>query len=491
MNSVTRPGAVARTSARQHKIAALIFGMLAAGFGLACGKGPATKQQQRSVILVTIDTLRADHLSFAGYPRLTSPRLDAFARKGTAFEWAISTCSYTLPSHASMLTGLDPSFHTVGLMNGQLGLVSAETTLAEICRSGGLRTLAVVSNLLLTRNWGLDQGFEIYDDALPDKESERGFGERRAEHAMNSALEKLAAIKDERFFFWLHLQDPHGPYTPPDGIDEPEATAKDLPRLERVLPLGNDQSGFRAIPTYQVFGTERAFEQYRARYDREIRSTDRELGRLFDALEARGLLESSLVVITADHGEALGEDEFFFAHSQSVGLDQVHVPLIMVGPGVKPGASIHGAVSNMDVFATILDFLDLPAPALMHSESLLQVAQAGARVPDGPVFCASISQRGIAFEGEFLRTDRVSAADKAFWKMNPLTQGYFAPLGTEAWSLAGSRPVKIEVGAKLAARLEQFSAEAEASLKRLSQGVDQGSMDESVRKGLRALGYAK
>ncbi len=449
------------------------------------------KNKSRSVILVTIDTLRADHLSFAGYPRKTSPNLDAFAKRGISFEWAISPCSYTLPSHASIMTGLDPSFHSVGLMNGALGLEYKETTLAEICRDAGLRTFGVVSNLLLTRNWGLDQGFEVYDDALPDQEGSRAFAERKAEHAMDSALEKLAEIKDERFFFWLHLQDPHGPYTPPDSVAEPEATSKEILRLERVLPVGVDQSGFRAIPTYQVYKQERAFEEYRARYDREIRSTDHELGRLFDALDQRGLLDSTLVVITADHGEALGEDDFFFAHCQSVGLEQVHVPLVIVGPGVKPGVSIHDAVGNLDVFATILEFLDLPAPKLMHSRSLLSVAQHGSAVPAQPVFCSSISQRGIAFEGKFLRTDRVSPTDKNFWKLNPLTQGYFAPQGTECWSLAGAKAVKIDSAPELARELEKFSVEAEAALKRLSPGVDQGSMDEAVRKGLRALGYAK
>ena len=308
---------------------------------------------------------------------------------------------------------------------------------------------------------------------------------------MNSALDKLSKIGNERFFMWLHLQDPHGPYTPPASIAEPEAIGQNVPRIELVLPVGTDQSGFRAIPTYQVFEQERSFEQYRARYDREIRSTDRELGRLFDALAARKLLDSTLVVITADHGEALGEDDFYFAHCHSVGLDQVHVPLVIAGPGVKRGATIHGAVGNIDVFATILEFLDLPAPALMHSRSLLAVAQQGAAIPDEPVFCTSISQRGIAFANGFLRTDRVSPSDTAFWKQNPLTQGYFAPLGTEAWSLAGSVAQKSSPDPELARRLEKFSVEAEASLKRLSQGVDQGTMDESVRRGLRSLGYAK
>jgi arylsulfatase len=262
---------------------ALILGAIlaAAVAGFFALRSPA-KKNPGSVIFVTIDTLRADHLSLGGYARNTSPRLDAFAKRGTKFDWALSTCSYTLPSHASMMTGRYPSFTSIGLMNGQLGLEPRDVTLAEICRDAGLRTSAVVSNQLLTRNWGLDQGFEAYDDDLRDKETSREMPERRAEHAVDAALAELSRIGDERFFFWLHLQAPHGPYTPPASITEPEAVGEHPPRLERKLPVGADPSGHRAIPTYQAFETEREFEQYRARYDREIRSTDRELGRLFD-----------------------------------------------------------------------------------------------------------------------------------------------------------------------------------------------------------------
>jgi arylsulfatase len=473
-------------STRRRPLAALA-GVVAA---IAACSGDPDSASRRNVVLVTIDTLRADHLSYAGYPRNTSPRIDAFARRGTVFEWALSTSSYTLPSHASIMVGLDPSFHSVGLLNFELPLRAEEHTLAEICKEAGLRTLAVVSNFILRRGTGLDQGFEVYDDALPDRELVRKTPERHAARAVDSAIALLSTVGDERFLLWLHLQDPHGPYTPADEIAEPEPVGPAPAQVDHKLPFGEDQSGFRAIPKYQRFGNERAFEDYRARYDREIRATDRELGRLFDALDARGLLETTLVVVTADHGEALGEDDFYFAHCHSVGLDQVHVPLIIAGPGVRRGASIRGAVSNMDVFATILEFLDLPAPAVMHSRSLLATLRDGAPPPTGPVYCSSISQRGIAFAGAFLRTDRVSPSDKVFWRSNPVNQSYFAPLGTEAWSLAGPRAVEIAPPPELVRKLEEFGSEAESALKKLLDRVDRSAVDENTRRKLRALGYA-
>ncbi len=497
MKRSAKPKAKARNAqvVRQHG-GRRKLGICVLLLGIACAIGLGWKLrsgrlEQRSVLLVTVDTLRADHLSHAGYGRLTSPNLDAFARLGTSFDWALSTCSYTLPSHASMMVGVYPSFHSVGLMNGYLPLKPQELTLAEICRAAGLRTLAVVSNFVLRRDCGLDQGFEVYDDVLPDRELVRGFAERKAVHAMDSALDRLKELGDERFFMWVHLQDPHGPYTPDASTPEPKPTGEAPPRIERDLPVGADQSGFAAVPIYQAIKGERSFDAYRSRYDREILATDIQLGRLFEALAKSGRLKDTLVVITADHGEALGEDNFFFSHSHSVGLDQVHVPLIIAGPGVRAGARIPTAVSSMDTFATILEFLDLPTPNSMHSRSLLSVLQDGAGVPEGAVFTASISQRGIAMGGEFLRTDRVSPTDKAFWSINPLTEGYFAPLGTEGWSLAKPVAERVEPNPGLARRLAEFSVEADAALRSQWPGVNQGFTDEAALRNLRALGYAK
>jgi arylsulfatase len=308
--------------------------------------GCSTEKDSRSVLLITIDTLRADHLAGSGYSRPTSPSLDAFAKRGTGFEWAFSTCSYTVPSHASILVGMYPSFHSAGLMNGHQKLKSDETTLAEILRNAGWRTAAIVSNAILNSAIGLDQGFESYNDRLPHRELVRKIRERRASSAVDQTLAKLVEFRDQRFFLWLHLQDPHGAYSPPTTAP-PLSRPEDEPPVGPMLPIGEDNSGFRAIPSYQAYGDERAFGDYRDRYAAEIRYLDSELSRLFAYLDAHELLRHTLVVVTADHGEAMGENDFYFAHGHSVGLEQVLVPLFFVGDGVLSDQSVTTPVSNM------------------------------------------------------------------------------------------------------------------------------------------------
>ena len=178
---------------------------------LACSEAP----QPPSILLVTLDTLRADRVSAYGYPLPTTPQLDALAARGTRFELALAPSSSTAPTHASIFTGLLPSFHSVGAHNSQFALEPTEITLAEQLAGAGYRTAAVVSNPLLGRALGLDQGFAHYDDATLGEGPFASKG-RLARNAIDSALAWLEAHADTRFFFWLHLQDAHGPYATPD-----------------------------------------------------------------------------------------------------------------------------------------------------------------------------------------------------------------------------------------------------------------------------------
>jgi len=460
--------------------------LLALVASVSCEGGRSAGERGDSVLLVTIDTLRADRLSRAGYERATSPAIDAFTRRGTFFERAFSTTSYTVPAHASMLVGRYPSFHSAGLMNGHQRFLETEETLAERLREAGWRTAAVVSNAMLAAGVGLAQGFEVYDDALPDREAVRGYPERNARSAVDRSLELLDGFGHERFLLWLHLQDPHGPYAPPEptpGLDAPDESG-------RVLPVGEDNSGFGAIPRYQLYRGEQRFASYGDRYDREIRFLDRQLGRLFAALDERGLDERVLVILTADHGEALGEDGFFFSHSHSVGLDQVRVPRAFVGPGVRAGASIPEPVTNLDVFATVLDYLGRPVPNDVQSRSLLPALTSGAAVPAGPFFTESLTQRGVVHEGLYLRSDRRPPSDEAFWARSPLTAGAHVPLGTELVRLDGGDPAG-EPPRDLEGALEGFSARAERAVERFEQIARSIPADRARMERLRALGYAR
>jgi len=479
------------TRGRLGLVVLLITGFL----GLAgCSVDPAS----RSVVLITIDTLRADHLSIGGNAVLTSPVLDAFARRGTRFEWAFSTCSYTVPSHASMLVGMYPSFHSAGLMNSQQRLAPEENTLAEILREAGWRTAAIVSNAVLDPAVGLDQGFESYDARLPDRERVRPMSERRAANAVDRALEKLDEFEGERFFLWLHLQDPHGPYTPPESTPRLEAS-RDIRSSKRALrlPIGRDNSGYQAIPIYQAYGSERAFVEYRDRYDREIRSLDAELARLFAYFEEHALLERALVIVTSDHGEAMGEDDFYFNHGHSVGLEQVHVPLFFTGNEIRSNRPISTPVSNLSVFATILEYLGQPIPEGVQSESLLAVLTDGEAVSSTPFFTESFTQRGIVDAGFYLRADSRAAADERFWRGSPISGGFITPLGTQMMRLDSSSDsslgptVATEVprAAELEKKLQLFSRSAEKVRRSFQARAHQLKPDEGRIEELRALGY--
>jgi arylsulfatase A-like enzyme len=453
---------------------------------LACSEN----ESPRSVILITIDTLRADFLSGAGYSESISPSLNAFAQQGTRFEWAFSTSSYTVPSHASMLVGLYPSYHSAGLMNGQQKLQLAETTLAEILKGAGWETAAIDSNAVLNRAVGLGQGFESYDDDLPDRELVRRVQERRAPEAVDRALEKIVGFEDQPFFLWLHLQDPHGPYTPPMTISGLSGS-NDEPPAGPLLPVGGDYSGFRAIPAYQAYGAERAFGNYRARYEREIRFLDGELERLFAYIDEHELLQHTLVAVTADHGEAMGEDEFYFAHGHSVGLEQVHVPLIFVGEGVQSNRTISAPVTNMSIFATILEYLDQPIPPEVQSQSLLRALTVGDNVPRGPIFTESYTQRGIVDEGKYLRADRRPASLKRFWRVSPISGGYITPMGTQTLRLGSSTAEEVPNSAALERRLGAFDRSAEEAFRSFRNGALESELSPEQIEDLRALGYAR
>lgn len=326
-----------------------------------------------SILLVTIDTCRADHLSSYGYPLPTTPNLDRLARDGRRYACAFSAAPSTAPSHASILTGKYPTRHTVGLENGEFTLAAGEVTLAELLHAAGYRTGAIVSNPVLRAKVGFDQGFESYDDRFEGVEATRRLPERYADRAVDLALEWLAAEGGRPWFLWLHLQDPHGPYLPPEdgSCDLPLDSAADA----TTLPEGIDDRGFESIPRYQLVGGRHAAGDYVHRYAREIRSVDHHLGRLFEHLASDPETTDAWIVVTADHGEALGEEGFWFAHGHSVAPDQVRVPLLVVGPGVARGEVVETPVTNVSLFATLLELAGLAPSAPADAPSLFEASE--------------------------------------------------------------------------------------------------------------------
>ena len=356
--------------------AALLLALALAGCsgGDGAHRGPAER-----VVLITCDTLRADRLGVYGYEHDTSPRLDAFARDCLVFDSAYSTAPLTLPALSALMSGRLPD--EIGMSKGnKVSMPSQVTTLAEAIDAAGIATAAVVSNWVLRDRGdgaGIRQGFGHYDAEMTDVEANReNVKERLAGNTTRDALAWLDARPSDRFFLWVHYQDPHGPYTPP---------AEDLAAMERPLrdeaplPVGSDQRGLAALPRYQVLGNARQPDHYRIRYDAEIRYFDRELGRFLDGLASRGLMEGALVLFSADHGESLGEHDYWFSHGQNVHRELVQVPLLVRYPAgaLRPPSEpvdgysrVRGTVGHLDLFPTVLAAFGLPAPP-NHGQSLL------------------------------------------------------------------------------------------------------------------------
>ena len=319
--------------------AALRRGALATLVALAAG-GCGGEPRPRHLLLVTLDTLRADRLGSYGHAAAQTPHLDALAGGGRRFARASTVTPLTLPAHASLLTGTFPAHHGVR-DNGGFYLGEAEQTLAETLRDGGYRTGGFVGAFVLDRRWGIAQGFEEYFDDFDLSEFDDAPGmdavQRPGSEVVDRALDWLAADRRRPFFAWVHLYDPHTPYEAPEPY----------------------RSRFPAT----LAGA----------YDAEIASADAQVGRLLEALRADGRLAETLVVVLGDHGEMLGEHREathgFFVYDAAV-----RIPLILSGPGVRPGV-VADQVRIVDVLPTVVARLGVSAPAGVQGVDLLALGR--------------------------------------------------------------------------------------------------------------------
>jgi len=216
----------------------------------------------------------------------------------------------------------------------------------------------------------------------------------------------------------------------------------------------------------------------------------RQLARLWTTVDDEGLLDRSIVAVTADHGEAMGEEGFYFAHSHSVGLDQVHVPLILAAPGLPRGAAVARPVTNVWLFSTVLELLGVTPPAGIEGPSLASlVRDPSAERP--PFFVESLSQSGVVDGNLFLRRDRRPAADAAFWRAgNPNSRGFWKPLGRSVGRLGGDRPEPADAAAA-ESWLDRFERRARASRSELAAARVRSPDNPERREALRALGYLR
>ncbi|MGD9346951.1 MAG: sulfatase-like hydrolase/transferase [Candidatus Aminicenantes bacterium] len=300
-----------------------------------------------NILLITIDTLRADRLSCYGSRSLQTPQIDRLAEKGTLFARAFANTSTTLPSHANILLGTTPNYHGV---HENLNFVVPEelVTLAEHLKSNGYATGAFVGAYPLDARFGLSQGFDVYDDEYSRIHSVNLASlERNAEEVVGSALAWLVGRRSP-WFLWIHCWDPHTPYEPPEPF---KTQYKDKP------------------------------------YDGEVAYVDSVLGKLFDHLDENNLFESTFLIFTGDHGESLGQHgektHGYFAYNSTT-----WIPLIMVHPEASPRHVEH-YVSHIDIFPTVCDALGIEQPSFLQGKSL-RPALRGKKLRELPIYFESL-----------------------------------------------------------------------------------------------------
>ena len=409
-----------------------------------------TAQPALNVVLITIDTLRADHVGCYGYKQIKTPNIDGLAADGTRFERAFAVVPVTLPSHTTMLTGTYPMLS--GMHDFSVNKLSpTQPTMASVLKQAGYATGAVVAAAVLDSRFGLNQGFDFYYDhfdfsRLDEKNLEDM--ERPGNEVADVALEWLAKTwlaknSPKKFFLWMHLYDPHFPYNPPEPYKHEYA---DRP------------------------------------YDGEIAFADAQVGRLVHHLKEKGIYENTVIVLAGDHGEGLGEHgektHGFFIYNATM-----HVPLIIRVPGSPGGRTVAEPVSLVDLMPTMLGAVGVEVPAQVQGKSLL------ARVGGGD---AEMAERDRSVYGEtflprlhFNWSELRGAENSKYHFIDaPRPELYdLAKDPGETHNLLGEKKaVAEEMRAKLAGMIRDYSAGKELA--------EKTGLDPALMERLKALGYA-
>jgi choline-sulfatase len=419
--------------AMKHVVRLAIAGiaLIAVAAGAACSWRPGPV----ALVIITLDTTRADRLPIYGFMHAPMPALERLARDGVVFDRATSVAPLTLPAHSSLFTGLFPPAHGVR-DNADRPLAEDRTTLAEILRARGFRTGAFVGSVVLDADRGLAQGFDQYSGVTTGQAAAPSLPVRRrsADAVVSDALHWIETQDDRPLFAWVHLYDPHKPYNPPEP--------------------------FRS--------------QYSDPYLAEIAFADAHIGRLLAALERRKILDRTIVVVAGDHGEALGEhgerDHGIFVY-ESV----LHVPLIVRAPGISP-RRLSGVVRLVDVMPTVLDLLRVPRPQV-EGVSLAATMRGEAPQPELDAYSESQYPRRLGWSPlRALRAGRYKLIEAPRPELYDLERDPF-----EQRNVYDERP---EVAAALARRLASFDPMVKAS-----DGLSDYMPSVELQQRIASLGY--
>jgi len=472
------------------------LGLVLSSFGLgSCGSSEAVRP---NVLVISVDSLRRDHVSAYGYTPIfakgeaTTPAVDALAAEGVLFEDAVSTTSWTLPSHMALMTGLEDTLH--GVTDNAKRLDPAIETMAEVLGARGYRTAGFFSGPNLHPVFGFGQGFGQYENAsgveLPDAAFEASAEDENALLSVHNdshqgltspevnrrGLEFLdsAADTDEPFFLFLHYWDPHYNYVPPA-----EYAARFDP------DYAGESDGSRFIYTYDI-KSPRDMQHILSLYDAEIRYTDDHIARVLARLDDLGLADDTLVVFVSDHGE-----EFFEhgkkGHQRNFFEESIRVPMVMRWPGHLPaGERVIGQVRLQDVLPTVAELVDVAPPSYVTGTSLVDLVEGGGEAPPAQLFELNLPRRdthrfGLRQSGLYVYWDQTEKTGAFYDLRTDPKELRPTPLGALATS---DLPAAKLLRARLAA-----AEEARASVPSTPGHTGLDGLPDELERSLRANGY--
>ncbi|HEX3035792.1 MAG TPA: sulfatase [Thermodesulfobacteriota bacterium] len=442
------------------------------------GQDQERRQQgyRPNIILISIDTLRADHLGCYGYYRNTTPNIDRLAEDGVLFANTIAQSTWTLPSHMSIFTGLYVSSH--GIISDDKKLGDEHITLAEVLQDAGYETVAFTEGGYVSEKFGY-QGFDHFEG--------RAKGEKEIDIKIiyTKAVDWLKKAPSRPFFLFLHTYQPHSPYNPPPAFDiYSDKNYQGIVDVSAPEIVGND------LYYYQSIQSQMTLDDYLYvidKYDGEIHYTDHYLGKLFNALKDLGLYDESIIIFTSDHGENFLDHPdsgiSYIGHYEMYD-EVVKVPLIIKAPGFPKNKIIDTQVESIDIMPTVLGLLKINITSRVEGESLVGLVKKGLY---DEVF--AFSERSLGRKREFSEYRMIRSND---WKLLLRSKEESGMLELELYNLKvdpkeqnNLHTEEVEVGKSMFAKLQTWMNRHKGK----SKPADKIKLDDDLKKQLKDLGY--
>jgi len=456
---------------KRYKIGIILFVSLTGIFGLL---KYLERTQQPNVILITLDALRQDHLGCYGYKRNTSPTIDELAKEGVIFTEAISQCSHTAASVTSLITSTYPNIHNVKDWGYQLNPDIHLYTLPEILRLHGYKTALISDQLALSLIKGLERDFDTYYTIWTSTFGPHG---KKIINITDWAMDWIKNNKNKKFFLWLYYLDPHGPYSPPPPYNKMFQN-DEYYNIKQSIPISDDmhrQTVFGKIPKYLAVNDITEVDYYISQYDGEIRYVDSQIGRLVEELKKLCLNKKTIIIITSDHGEGMGEHNLFFGHGILLYDELIKIPLIIkLNKNAQQDKEVDAQVRSIDIVPTILDILSIKKYDSMQGTSLLPLIMN--KKNNVPLYAYSehLNRKAIRTkEWKLIYDENNKQYELYSLKDDPRELNNLVPLEKEQFVL-------------LKQKLDDFSKQGKPA------GVNAGFiLDKDAKERLRSLGYVQ